>query len=289
MTTARDSPPQQPPTVNANRTLYGADKPPLDDLAENYHEASKLNTTFARLDLRGMVELASSDELIHSSLRAVKETAVAPSRRLPPPGELGSAFGEVLRRRRSIRSFAPRPVGVDDIATLLHAAYGLTAGERAADDEEGLYPALRTVPSGGALFPLELYLLAFSIEGLAPGLYHYHPPKHALEELVLAELRGRVRDAIAQPELAADAACLIVVSAVFWRSRFKYGLRGYRFALLEAGHVGQNVLLAAAALGLRACPFAGFYDRRLDRLLDLDGVDESALYTFFVGRPAEGA
>jgi SagB-type dehydrogenase family enzyme len=76
---------------------------------------------------------------------------------------------------------------------------------------------------------------------------------------------------------------LILVAAIFGRARFKYGLRGYRFALLEAGHVAQNLLLAAAALGLAAVPLGAFYDRRTDEFLRLDGVNESTLYTVALG------
>jgi SagB-type dehydrogenase family enzyme len=74
---------------------------------------------------------------------------------------------------------------------------------------------------------------------------------------------------------------------MFWRTRFKYGLRGYRFALLEAGHVVQNVLLACTALGLAAVPVGGFYDRPVDALLGADGVNESVVYAVSLGRPAE--
>ena len=85
----------------------------------------------------------------------------------------------------------------------------------------------------------------------------------------------------------AGCAALLLVAAVFGRTRFKYGLRGYRFALLEAGHVGQNVLLAATALGLAAVPLGGYYDRRTDEFLGLDGVNESTLYTVAVGCPRD--
>jgi SagB-type dehydrogenase family enzyme len=100
---------------------------------------------------------------------------------------------------------------------------------------------------------------------------------------------GQVAIAATTPfaDIAAGAAAVIVVSAVFWRSRFKYGLRGYRFVLLEAGHVAQNILLAAAALGLAAVPLGGFYDRRVDELLGVNGVDESALYLLCVGLPEQ--
>jgi SagB-type dehydrogenase family enzyme len=70
---------------------------------------------------------------------------------------------------------------------------------------------------------------------------------------------------------------------MFWRSRFKYGLRGYRFALLEAGHVVQNLVLAATALGLPALPLGGWYDRRVDELVGADGLDEATVYVVLLG------
>ena len=79
------------------------------------------------------------------------------------------------------------------------------------------------------------------------------------------------------------SAAVVAISAVFWRSRFKYGARAYRFALLEAGHVAQNYLLAATALGLSACPVGGFFDRRVDALLGIDGLHEASLYLLPVG------
>ena len=80
-----------------------------------------------------------------------------------------------------------------------------------------------------------------------------------------------------------SAAAVVLIAAIFGRTRFKYGLRGYRFALLEAGHVAQNVLLAATALGLAAVPLGAFYDRRMDAFLGLDGVNESSLYAIALG------
>jgi SagB-type dehydrogenase family enzyme len=85
-------------------------------------------------------------------------------------------------------------------------------------------------------------------------------------------------------ELAERCAIALVVSAMFWRSRFKYGQRGYRFTLLEAGHVVQNVLLAAEALELAAVPVGGFFDRKVAELLDIDGVNEAPLYVVPIGR-----
>jgi len=88
---------------------------------------------------------------------------------------------------------------------------------------------------------------------------------------------------LVDPALVDGAAALLVVTAMFWRSRFKYGARGYRFALLESGHVVQNAVLAATALGLPALPLGGFYDRRIDELVGADGLDEATVYALLLG------
>ncbi len=93
----------------------------------------------------------------------------------------------------------------------------------------------------------------------------------------------RLRGALVDREIAERAAALLVVTAMIWRSRFKYGERGYRFALLEAGHAAQNMLLAATGLALAALPLGGFYDRRLDELVGADGLDEATLYAIALG------
>jgi SagB-type dehydrogenase family enzyme len=143
----------------------------------------------------------------------------------------------------------------------------------------------RPAPSAGALYPLELYAIALRVGGVAPGLLHYDPYAHCLQRV--GDLAPPAfAEALSDESLAERTACALVLTAVFWRSRFKYGQRGYRFALLEAGHVAQNAVLAAAALGVAALPLGGFYDARLDALLDVDGVDESSLYVLLLGGDA---
>src|SRR5207245_817573 len=115
-----------------------------------------------------------------------------------------------------------------------------------------------------------------------PALYHFQPFRTCLSRLDRLEADG-LRAAFVDPGVADAGAAILVVSAVFWRSRCKYGLRGYRFALLEAGHLVQNVVLAAAELGLPALPVGGFFDRRLDELIGADGLEESVLYAVALG------
>jgi SagB-type dehydrogenase family enzyme len=264
-------------TVRWAPWLYGADEPPLDDPAEAFHESSKVYPATAGRDSRGLALLTRSEEMRRSTVRAVRRWNQVPPVRLPAAALPDAPFSAVVRRRSSGRAFGEEPLGLEALAALLWAGYGVS---RAGGD-----PPLRTVPSGGALYPLELYVLAARVESLPSGLYHYDPLRHVLEPLSLAVAAERIERLTAYPELVLPAGALLLVTALFWRSRFKYGLRGYRFALLEAGHLGQNVLLAAAALGATAVPIGGVFDRCVEELLEVDGVDESLVYALSVGTP----
>jgi SagB-type dehydrogenase family enzyme len=134
-----------------------------------------------------------------------------------------------------------------------------------------------------------VYVVPARVQGVEPGLYHFDPLRHALEVRSRAASPLEVlREAAIYPEIVAGCAATLLVTGVFWRSRFKYGLRGYRFVLLEAGHLAQNVLLVCAALGLAAVPLGGFYDRPIDELLGADGVNESVLYAVCLGQRSAG-
>jgi SagB-type dehydrogenase family enzyme len=139
------------------------------------------------------------------------------------------------------------------------------------------------VPSGGALYPLEVYCAVSRVDDLRPGVFHFDPLRRVLESLRCGDSTEELGRAAVYPELVEGSAVTFLVTAMLWRTRFKYGLRGYRFALLEAGHLVQNLLLACAALGLAAVPLGGFYDRLIEDILDIDGLNEVALYGVCVG------
>jgi SagB-type dehydrogenase family enzyme len=254
--------------------VYGQDEPPLDDPAETYHEASRTYPSFAARQMPGVAALEQDDELQRVAARSVRRHAHRAAIVLPQAAIPDASLQVTLSARRSCRRFRRAPVSLPQLGSLLWAAYGVTAGNAWS---------VRTAPSGGALYPLELYPLALQDGELPAGVYHYDPSRHALEALRATPVAAELRRALVQPELAEQAGLFVVVTAIFWRTRFKYGLRGYRFALLEAGHVAQNMLLAATALGLGAVAVGGYYDGRLDELLRCDGVNESALYGVVVG------
>jgi SagB-type dehydrogenase family enzyme len=267
-------------TASWQHFIYGG-RPDPDDPAEAYHEASKIAPSQIGRQLEGAARLAASPELQLSSMRAVKRHAVARIG-LPAPAPLDRALDDVLTRRRSRRTFGSEPVALDSLAAVLHAAYGVTGALGSDGDQSEL--ALRAVPSGGALYPLELYAAVLRVGELEPGLYHFDPPLRGLEVLRTGLAPDELAALSSYPEIASSCAVLVVVAAIFGRTRFKYGSRGYRFALLEAGHVAQNALLAATALELAAVPLGAFYDRRTDAFLGLDGVNESTVYAIAFGR-----
>ena len=257
------------PTAEFASLVFGPGGVSVDDRAEAFHEASSLYPDVAPHRLQTMVELARNPALQATVARASYARDHLPAVDLPVQ-TLGQArFRDVLAARGSRRPSGAQPVPLDMLATVAATAY------RAGD-------ARRPVPSGGALYPLELYVLAVAVEGLDAGAYHYHPYRHRLHRLRALE-RSDVRTSLVDGELGDRLAALLVITGMFWRSRFKYGLRGYRFALLEAGHVMQNAVLAAAALRLPAVPLGGFYDRELDRLVGADSVNEASLYALALG------
>lgn len=208
-----------------------------------------------------------------------------PFLRLPPPRLPAADFADLLRRRFSCRRFADRPLGLQAVSTLLHTGYGVlgTAQLGAMEFLE------RPVPSGGGLYPLELHLLARAVEGLTAGIHHYAVIGHGLELRREVALPRALRDYLfmGQSQLT-EAPAILLISAVAERCLRKYGDRGYRYILLEAGHVAQNLNLAAAALGLGSCNIGGFFDLELGALLRIDPEQEIALYGIAVGHPQEG-
>lgn len=273
--------PERLQTMTLAAWIFGSDDgPPIDDPAEAYHEASKIYPSFAGRDTAGVRRLESSRQLQFSAVRGLKRYRQYPAIPLPEAELPSIPFADVARARESMREFGSGMLSLQGLATMLHTAYGVTHSSTLPDGRAG--QPLRAVPSGGALYPLELYVLAQRIDGIDAGVYHYDPWRHVLEQLPqrAAYAPGELT---AFPELLEPAAALILVTAVFWRTRFKYALRGYRFALLEAGHVGQNILLAATALQLASVSVGGVYDRRVEELLDVDGVNESLVYVVALG------
>jgi SagB-type dehydrogenase family enzyme len=213
---------------------------------------------------------------------AFKEMVDLPAIKLPPPQALHRELSETIRARYSCRRFIDAEVPLSALATLLYWSYG----KLGIDYPNGTEMVLRPVPSGGGLYPLELYVIALRMEGLEPGIYHYNILGHFLEALARARVPDQVLSELflRQPYVA-QSAFVLVLTAVFDRSLWKYRDRGYRYLLMEAGHVAQNANLAATALGLASLNLGGFIDVDLITLLKLEGDEEAPLYVLAVGQP----
>ena len=140
----------------------------------------------------------------------------------------------------------------------------------------------RSVPSAGGLFPLELFVFLQRVEGLSDGLYHYDVRGHSLEPLRGDPIADLAPFLYPYP-FVRDANLVFAVAAVFGRNQKKYGPRGYRYTLLEAGHVAQNICLRAVELGLGTLCMGGFEDSRLNRMLGLEPSKEGAVYAVAAG------
>jgi SagB-type dehydrogenase family enzyme len=193
---------------------------------------------------------------------------------LPAPNlQQRAALSDALLQRRSVRKLAPTPLSLETVAQLLWAAQGISSPD-----------GLRTAPSAGALYPLELHLVAGAVEGLADGSYRYDPGRHSLTLTREGDLRQALAAAALGQNWIADAPILVVIAAVPERTTRKYGERGTRYVQMEAGHAGQNLLLQAVGLGLRAVVVGAFRDQTVQRLLGL-ASNEQPLEIVPVGYP----
>jgi SagB-type dehydrogenase family enzyme len=195
--------------------------------------------------------------------------------RLPKPEIRDQAsLSDALRHRRSVRAYSGRSLSLQQVGQLLWAAQG-------RNDPSGL----RTAPSAGALYPLELLVAAGDVTGLDPGVYRYRPQQHTLEMLHAGDRRERLAGAALGQHWVADSAAVLIITALYERTTRKYGERGKRYVHIEVGHAAQNALLQAASLGLGAAVVGAFDDSALASLLDLP-TPEQPLYLLPVGWPA---
>lgn len=192
--------------------------------------------------------------------------------KLPPANIDGDLSLEAaLLQRRSIRTYRPEALRVEQISQLLWAAQGVT------DAHGG-----RTAPSAGALYPLEITLLAGNVTGLPVGLYRYLPAEHALIKITEGDRRSQLHQAALQQDAIKEAAAVIVISAIYERTQVKYGERGIQYVHIEAGSTAQNIYLQATSLGLGTVFIGAFYDDQVKAVLSL-GESEIPLGLMPVG------
>jgi SagB-type dehydrogenase family enzyme len=196
---------------------------------------------------------------------------------LPEPEfERDASLMSVIAGRRSVRDFSPLPLTPVELSGLLWAAQGFT-------DRSGL----RAAPSAGATFPLEVFVCLGpdSVTGIGEGIYHYEPKRHSLTRHHKADVRRDLARAAIGQDFIYQAPVTFAIAAVPARTTHRYGTRGERYVYIEAGHAGQNLYLAAGALGLATVGIGAFKDEAVGEVLHL-GRELKPVYLLPVGRPA---
>jgi len=200
---------------------------------------------------------------------------------LPSPNTEGNvSVAEALANRRSHRRFQDSELSAEQLSQILWAAYGITVPM----DRQQLRGGLRTTPSAGALYPLEIYVVIGNVTGIEAGVYKYISKEHMITRTIEKDIRKELSAAALDQTAVRDAPLTLVYSAVFSRISGRYGERGRaRYVYIELGHSAQNVYLQAEALRLGTCAIGAFTDNRVSELLRLP-AEEEPLYLMPVGR-----
>jgi SagB-type dehydrogenase family enzyme len=194
-----------------------------------------------------------------------------------PEERRNADFFDLISKRKSQRDFKKEPISIQDISTILKYSCGITRTDKGKSK--------RAQPSGGGRFPLEVYVVVFvPTDNLPSGLYHYDVKNHQLSILWQKKFDETTLQKLFTYDWATQTSVGILITGVFERNQIKYGERGYRYVLIESGHVGQNIYLNCEALGLKCCSLGGTHDYAIEQLLDIDGVSESLIYSVVIGK-----
>jgi len=184
-------------------------------------------------------------------------------------------LNDILKKRKSIRNFSDKPITKQQLSYLLWASTGIQRKEHEFN--------YRTAPSAGALYPIETYLVVNMVNDIPKGIYHYSIKDHALEELRNGDFGSDISHAALEQDMCKYASVVIIWTAIFNRSKWKYSERAYRYIYLDAGHIAENFALASTSLGLGSCQIAALFDDEVNKLLGVDGKEESVVYLSIVG------
>jgi SagB-type dehydrogenase family enzyme len=191
---------------------------------------------------------------------------------LPQPEKRGSvSIEKAFRDRRSRRSFSEKPLTLKQLSQLLWAAQGMTDTGK-----------MRTVPSAGVTYPLEVYVVVRNVENLEPGIYHFESDRNTLTSILTGDKSNDLMTASLEQEFVVTAAMSLVFTAVYERTTDRYGERGERYVHIEVGHAGQNIYLQCESLGLGTAAVGAFNDQKVANILNLP-EEEKPLYIMPIG------
>ena len=249
-------------------------------LAEVFHENTKLNRLNVMDYVRAIEAVLSRPELVKMMRRAFRVFSLPKERVALPAAEARHPLEEVIRARRSTRRYTGEPLALEELSRLLGFAYGQTGPASGPS-------YFRAAPSGGALYPLEVYVAALNVEGVERGIYHYDVERHRVDRVQDAAALSSLQELLLARDVELErASAVFFFCAVLRRNLFKYQDRGYRMVLMEAGAAGENLTLLATSMGLGCVWLGGFLDDELAGVIGVDEVDEPVLLPIVVGRKA---
>jgi SagB-type dehydrogenase family enzyme len=179
---------------------------------------------------------------------------------LPAPNfKSETSVEEAIQKRRSVRDYSNELLSLSEVSQILWAAQGIT------DRTYGL----KTAPSAGALYPLEVYLVAANVKDLPSGIYKYYPKDNSIKKITEGDKRTAVSNAALRQDAIENSSAIVIITAIYERTSVKYGKRSERYVNMEVGHVGQNIYLQAVSLGLGTVMIGAFDDEALKKVLDL--------------------
>ena len=269
----------------------GCDSPQKKREAEAIRELNEIPIAQLRVMLKGFPGewQRDSDRTRQRAEPPAEKTVPAGARRIAliPLSEIhlgDMSVREAITARRSTRDFSDAPLSLEELSFLLWATQGITAVQR--DAAGVIEQRFRAAPSAGGRYPLETYLAIRRVQGVAAGIYRYAPNEH---QLVLvredAEISAAFMAACYGTPSVGSAAVVFIWSAVPYRTEWKYTYLAHRMIAMEAGHVCENLYLAAESCRTGCCAVLSYHQPRVDELLGVDGGDEFAIYLACVGKP----
>lgn len=281
-----------------------------ESISDVFHENSKMRRIDGQFwgkrfsEIRNNIHLCKAMSKTYKEYPNCKEVLLCKNWK---PSEL--SFEDIVINRRSTRVFSGESIDLEQLSKLLYFTYGITfsfkafgqhggffhapdyvVGPKAIDtlnDYDG-YQSFRAAASGGALYPLEIYLYVNAVEKLEKGIYHYNVRKHSLEQLRIGDFTKEYSELVFNEEWQQDASVHFIFTAILDRTRFKYLERGYRFINIDLGHAMENLYLAATSCNLGCVAIGGFFDNEVNEFIGIDGQNETTMLLANVGRHKDG-
>ncbi|MET3135143.1 SagB-type dehydrogenase family enzyme [Oxalobacteraceae bacterium GrIS 1.11] len=257
----------------------------IDDAAEILHEQTKFHRATLSGQVKNIVRYLRHPFYIARGAAGYNSFAACEKIALPEPTLALGELAEAMAGRRSARGFAGA-ISLAQLSSMLHHSLRVSH-YRSSDNAPHVKLAFRGYPSPGGLYPTEFYFFINAVDGVPPCIAHYDAREHCLRILKAQDGSAFASAEVKSGPSGIDAPVVCVMTSVPQRVTAKYGSRGYRMALLEAGHASQNLCLAARGLGLGSLVYGAYYDDELAALLDIDGVTETVVSVMLLGKEVE--